>query len=92
VNKDEMKVNCKIVLLTVAIAAISVGNASAQKTQDANNTLSKTSLATEGGTGSSTTPSGKNTPPPPPPSEKKKWAIQVTQGEKWYQLSVKLVM
>ncbi len=28
----------------------------------------------------------------PPVNEKKRWAIQITQGEKWYQLSIDLVM
>lgn|GEM_PF-3779604 len=28
----------------------------------------------------------------PPVNEKKRWAIQITQGEKWYQLSIDLIM
>ncbi len=59
-----------------------------EKTEPGQSATGKKDAARVNQKGETNTPAGEKNEPP----EKKKWQIVVATGEKWYQLSVKLVL
>lgn len=93
-----MNVAIKILSSVLVAAVLSSADAAGQTTDKANAThQAKTDTAKPGHNAEVAgkeviTPSRKTPPAEQPSKEEKKWGLQVVTGEKWYQVSIKLVM
>ena len=95
-----MNIAIKILSSMLVAVVLSSANASGQTTEKANATrpvktdTAKPGHATAEATAKEATAQARKTNPPAeqPAKEEKKWGLQVVTGEKWYQVSIKLVM
>lgn len=95
-----MNIAIKLISSVLVAVVLSSAHASGQTTDKANtNRQVKTDTAKPGrATAEATAKEGTtqvrkpNPPAEQPEKEEKKWGLQVVTGEKWYQVSIKLVM
>ena len=95
-----MKTLTRILSLTLVAISLSAAVATAQQadknvaTKPLKTELPRQTPPPQGGQQAREAAPAPERPAPPPPAEKeeKRWGLQVTTGEKWYQVSIKLVM
>lgn len=94
-----MNVAIKILSSALVAAVLSSADASGQTTDKANtarqaktDTAKPAHIAETTGRDANAQPRKTQPPVEQPAKEEKKWGLQVVTGEKWYQVSIKLVM